>query len=266
MKHQIFLIACHVLSPNLMRRLERWIQLSLGKGYFGASIDDEVSRALKLLPSHLGERLVVIDVGANRGDWSAALRRQQPNAEVFALEPSKTAFDLLERRFSLDERVRCLNIAAAESEGSRELFSDYPGSGLASFSQRRLRHFSIRFEYSEIVQTVSLDDLCHELELSPALVKLDVEGHELRVLAGAVALMLSVDVVQFEFGGCNLDSRYTFQDLFYFFSSHGFALWRLCPKGLVLVDSYSESDETYVHTIYFAQKMPRLSGADSSQL
>lgn len=53
-----------------------------------------------------------------------------------------------------------------------------------------------------------------------------VEGHELDVLAGAEEALKSVQLVQFEFGGCNIDTRTYFQDFFYFFQQHGFAIHR----------------------------------------
>ena len=48
------------------------------------------------------------------------------------------------------------------------------------------------------------------------IMKLDVEGHELDVLEGSRKTINSIKLIQFEFGGCNIDSKTFFQDFYYF--------------------------------------------------
>ena len=43
------------------------------------------------------------------------------------------------------------------------------------------------------------------------LLKLDVEGHELYLLS-AKKFISKISVIQFEFGGCNIDTRTYFRD------------------------------------------------------
>ena len=49
--------------------------------------------------------------------------------------------------------------------------------------------------------------------LNPDLIKIDVEGHELDVLDSGRETVSRVWVVQFEFGGYNIDTRTCFHDL-----------------------------------------------------
>jgi hypothetical protein len=66
-----------------------------------------------------------------------------------------------------------------------------------------------------------------------ALLKIDTEGHELRVLEGA-AVALSrglVDCIQFEFNEMNVISRSFLHDFRTLLSSHRF--FRLLPRGVV---------------------------------
>lgn len=64
---------------------------------------------------------------------------------------------------------------------------------------------------------------------------MDVEGHELDVLAGANEMISSgsIEYITFEFGGANIDSRIFFQDYYYFFDHYGYTIYRILPrKGL----------------------------------
>ena len=85
------------------------------------------------------------------------------------------------------------------------------------------------------------------------MLKLDVEGHELKVLNGAHSLINSnsIDFIQFEFGGCNIDSRTYFQDFFYLLNPY-YEIYRLVKDGIVLIEHYEERHEVFVTTNYLA--------------
>jgi hypothetical protein len=59
-------------------------------------------------------------------------------------------------------------------------------------------------------------------------------------------------VVQFEFGGCNIDTRTYFKDFWSFFSERGFELHRVSPFGAVKIVGYREADECFTTTNYIA--------------
>lgn len=81
--------------------------------------------------------------------------------------------------------------------------------------------------------------------------KLDVEGHELAVLKGGKQMLDDgkIHVIQFEFGGCNIDSRTYFQDFFYLLSP-GFRIYRIVKDGLFPIEEYSEDLEVFKTTNY----------------
>jgi len=83
---------------------------------------------------------------------------------------------------------------------------------------------------------------------------LDVEGHEYAVLQGAKELIErnKIQFIQFEFGGCNIDSRVFFQDFFYFLSPK-YKIFRVLKDGLYPINEYSENLEVFSVTNYFAQ-------------
>lgn len=244
-----------LLPIGVLGRAEAAIQTAQGKGWGGSTVDEEVQAALSLLPSQMIEFPIVLDVGANVGAWSAALLLATPSAQVYQFEPSAAAFAKLEGRFVGDDRAHQVHAALGQHIGSARLWADAPGSGLGSLYNRRMDHFGINFTHFEEVPLQTLDSWRLSNQVDPSLLKLDVEGHELAVLRGASETLKSVCVVQFEFGGCNIDSRTFFQDYFYFFREAGFRILRLGPKGLEPIDRYREIDEVFTTTNFFAQRI-----------
>lgn len=243
------------IPQSFLRRIELLARQGQGKGWGTSTIVAEVDAALSLMPPERTGPVVAIDVGANVGKWTAELIRVKPDSKVLAIEPSSTAFSELRALFRNSLNVSVLKTAVGNSNDTRLLFSDFPGSGLASLSKRNLEHFGIQFGHSEVVDVATLDSIIERHQLRPNLLKIDVEGHEMFVLEGASVLLKSVDVIQFEFGGCNIDTKTFFQDFFYFFQNLGFQLFRLGPRGLSQVNRYTEEDEVFQTTNYFAKKV-----------
>jgi FkbM family methyltransferase len=240
------------MNPNLPAAIELDMKNIQGKGKGGESVSAEVTAAISFLSKFNISEPVIFDVGANVGLYSQAILNQIPNSKVFAFEPSQTSRKILENRFLNDSRVTVIPFALGSEVASRTLWSDQAGSGLASLTKRRLEHFNIDFNYAEEVQVTTLDTWAKSQKEKPDFIKMDVEGHELDVLDGGRDVLSSVRVIQFEFGGCNIDTRTYFQDFWYFFQAHGFSLYRITPKGPIQIVKYSEEDECFNTTNYLA--------------
>lgn len=132
------------------------------------------------------------------------------------------------------------------------LYSDKEGSGLASLTKRRVDHFGIDFLHQENVEVTTLDKWASINGFEPQLLKIDVEGHELDVLKGSIQTLTKLEVVQFEFGGSNIDSRTYFQDFWYFFNNLNFSIFRIAGSSLIPILGYKEQDETFRTTNYLA--------------
>lgn len=138
----------------------------------------------------------------------------------------------------------------------RILYYNKKGSGLASLTKRDLTFRNIPFEDSEKVEILTLDTYCQQKSIEHiSLLKIDVEGHELDVFAGAKEMFAkgAIDIVTFEFGGCNIDTRTFFKDFWLFFEKENMALYRFLPsKKLLKLDNYKESYEQFTTTNYLA--------------
>jgi FkbM family methyltransferase len=233
-------------------QLESMAQLSQGKGWGSSSVNREVKAAATLLGNN--PRLCV-DVGGNLGNYTKALLAEF-NTEVIVFEPNIKNYQLLLTLFSLNKSVKVEKLALSNKHGIATLFADENGSGLASLAKRKLEHFGISFDFEELVTTTRFEDYWRENLGSReiGLLKLDIEGHELSALQGFGEALNHIDLIQFEFGGCNIDTRTYFQDFWYFFKEHNFDIYRIGPLGLRKIERYSERDEFFSTTNYFSKK------------
>jgi FkbM family methyltransferase len=242
------------IPQKALAKIEAKAQFFQGKGWGAATTEAEVAAIRQLLSNHDFSKVVAVDVGANVGDWTSSFSQNFPECQVIAFEPSSSAFKILNSRFQGNRNIRCVNLGLSDRNEDVVLYSDSEASGLSSLHKRRLDHFSIKFNEMESITVSTLDsyissNLDQEL---PTILKLDVEGHELSVLAGAKQTLNTVQLVQFEFGGGNIDSKTYFQDFWYLFADLNFDLYRLSPRGPVRVYEYSEMLEVFRPTNYFA--------------
>jgi FkbM family methyltransferase len=231
-------------------RVNLWL-MGIGAGSSPESSGETV--LAKRLRSHR-EPLCILDVGANKGQFASMIlsRLHDLPLTLHCFEPGSHAFEALKQAHGGDPRVVLNNVALGSEKGSRTLYFDAPGSVLASVYKRRLDFRNIAFDESETVDVATLDAYCEAMP-RVHLLKLDVEGHEMDVLLGATATLERCDMVSFEFGGTNIDSRTYLRDFFFFFRDRRFRLFRIGPSGyLRALERYSEWDEQFVTTNFVA--------------
>jgi FkbM family methyltransferase len=236
---------------GVFQSIERVAAYVQGKGYGTAKIRREVSSVQRFLQR---EPRLAVDVGANVGEYTAELRRWNPMLAIHAFEPSRVNVSKLVKRFGGDGLIHVESVGISDTTGSGVLYADRLGSGLGSLIKRDIAHFDMRFDASEVVSLVRFEDYWRtRLECGHVdVLKLDVEGHELSALHGCGEALESIGVVQFEFGGCNIDSRTFFRDFWTFFAEWGFVLYRIAPLGVVRIPRYREADEFFSTTNYLA--------------
>ncbi len=239
------------LHPKITHYAIRYFQQSIGFG-LDTGIEKEVSIFAMLSKQKNLSNLVILDVGANVGHWSRLVSAYFPSADIYAFEPSKETFSELESNLSDNKNIKVFNFGLGETNSTEVLYSDEALSGKASLTKRNLKHFNINFDKTENITIKRLDSFLGEFSIVPNLLKIDVEGHELSVLKGLGNHINMLEIIQFEFGGTDIDSRVFFQDFWNFFEDKPFDLFRLTPKGIIPVTSYSETDEVFSFTTYFA--------------
>jgi FkbM family methyltransferase len=155
-----------------------------GRRIFAYGFWEPASRALRAL---VGPADVVIDGGANIGLFTVlAASRVGAGGHVIACEPSPATMTLLRTNVARNAfgHVSLREVALAEAPGRLELEVFDPGSGYSSFAPAASGS-GTRVE----VEVTTLDAVAGEALERVKLVKLDVEGAELRALRGASELI-----------------------------------------------------------------------------
>jgi FkbM family methyltransferase len=241
------------------RPVQRWLekivarlQYLMGIGSGTGVLDSGEQSVFRVLRQRLKPPYCIFDVGSNKGQFLQLIidNIEVDDFSVHCFEPGHETFKFLVSSTKENERVKLNNIGIGKEESEAVLHYDSVGSGLASLTKRKLDHFNIDFSKEEKIRINTIDNYCSEQAISHIhLLKIDIEGHELDALAGAKGMFAtkSIDIVTFEFGGCNIDTRTFFRDFWYFFSQElNFDIFRITPSGyLHQIESYKEIHEQF---------------------
>jgi FkbM family methyltransferase len=142
---------------------------------------------------HAGDTF--FDVGAHAG-WISlvAARIVGPQGRVVAFEPSPALAGLIRyhKRMNRASAIRVEQAAVTESPGVNDFFLHNGGaSSVNSLSQDAVvREAPIASPIDKVlVKTRSLDEYCETAKRIPQVIKIDVEGAELRVLRGTSRIL-----------------------------------------------------------------------------
>jgi FkbM family methyltransferase len=139
---------------------------------------------------------VVLDVGANVGSYTLLFAIWVgPAGRVFAFEPAPEAREGLRKHVALNglaDRVEIAPYAASSIAGSARFRID-GASGANAIATGGDRGHAASID----VETTTIDAFCDRHRVRPDVVKIDVEGAELDVLAGARRVLAQPDMQAF---------------------------------------------------------------------
>lgn len=201
------------------------------------------------------EPRVIVDGGANVGDWSLAAHTLCAQAQLHAFEISPPTFQTLKTRLSGRERVRLHNLGLSDEPGEVTLHHYANAPALSTVTD-----YPHPFESQPLAaRVVRGDDFLGDLGVSHIdLLKIDVEGMEERVLRGFERLLRSraVDLVQFEYGRVNILNHFLLADFHAFFKQRGYRVGKLYPDGVEWRE-YDLADEDFRGPNYLACRADR---------
>jgi FkbM family methyltransferase len=164
-----------------------------------------------------------------------------PAAAIYAFEPHPGAFARLERQ-AATHGYTAFNVGCGDQAGPATLY-DYEGQEgtiLASLYPEVITGWWRTKAAAVAIEIIRLDDFIRNYHISRVdLIKIDTEGHEVRVLDGMEAAVAAdmIDVLQIEFNVMSVYSRTFVRDLYTRLPQY--RLYRMLPTGLVPLGSYS---------------------------
>jgi FkbM family methyltransferase len=202
--------------------------------------------AKRMAPSTLAERngeywllerlgpevRVVVDVGANVGDWSARAIESFPALErLICFEPGTWAADELQKRLGGDARVDVVRRAVGDRRAEVTFWEEPHGGTMSS----GVAGHSSSSAIARTVETVTLDEELRRLAVDKVdLLKVDAEGLDLHVLRGVAGLLRAnaIDVIQFEYTDAWQDAGSTLRAAYTLLADAGYRTMVLTSAGL----------------------------------
>ena len=190
-----------VLQVPLWRR-------SLRKFHVAASVEHQVVCRL------IGPLDLIVDVGANRGQFALLARYCYPHAKIVSFEPLALPAQVFSRVFASDRCVKLFNSAIGPEQCVVPIHVSARDDSSSLLPIAELQ--SQTFPGSREVGTISVDVAPLSCFLSSAdipgrsLLKLDVQGYEYEALLGSESLLCSFSWILCE---CSFVELYTGQRL-----------------------------------------------------
>lgn len=151
---------------------------------------------------------LIVDVGANTGEFLMHARRAFPRAKVLAFEPHPDAVKAITERYKGDQQILVEPVGLGSQSGTATLFvTDFsPGSSVVAKPVG---------QYQEVPISIRrLDDYCQYIPaIGKILIKIDVEGFELEVLKGGESFLQKAHYLYLEARttkaiGCSFEEIY----------------------------------------------------------
>ena len=146
--------------------------------------------------------LTIIDIGANRGQFSLAAKKFNPKAKIISFEPLSQPAKIFRKIFHGDPLVVLHEsaIGPLKAEATIHISSKDDSSSLLAISPLQSDIFPGTQEVAtSIVDIGPLDNFIDgKIIVGPALLKLDVQGYEYEALAGCETLLSNFDYVYCE--------------------------------------------------------------------
>ena len=209
---------------------------------------------LKLIASipEISRYDAVIDVGANRGDWTAAAIEQFAAKGIrtfYCVEPIPAFAKEIKGRFAnvngieLVERVLSDRSGGKaeifEAGGGGRMYRNYLGDNQASSGTKKM--------VSHQIEVTTGDDVFTALNIKPYLVKIDCDGHDFHVLRGFEQTLRSRrPLVQFEYSDFWIGAGSRLREACRFLDEAGYNTYRMFPDRLARFN-FSPLFETFAY-------------------
>jgi FkbM family methyltransferase len=154
--------------------------------YWYSAVRRTLEPEMKLISLILKNSDRVIDIGGNRGVYAYQFWRRGVKVEVF--EPNPICYSVLEAWAADKPNVNVYPVALSARVGTANLHIPVDGSGIEHDASASIEHIGFAKTRDQLVSLQTLDSYQFD---GVGLIKIDVEGHEYSVIAGATKTLTS---------------------------------------------------------------------------
>lgn len=177
---------------------------------------------------------LIIDVGANIGQFAYMSRYYFPEAKIICFEPSNKNYSILEQNLKGYYNIELNKIGLGDKNGIFE-FYNYNFDQISSFIKINESNKNPNYANSsyklEKIEIKTLDDfLREETEYTTILLKLDVQGYEEKVLLGSKKSLKKIKYILLEIAFEQLyENQKIFHEMYELLVELGYSI--LAPVG-----------------------------------
>ena len=225
----------------VVTKLRNQCELVIGEAHgWSNGCNPDVNGEARWLKS-VGDRLhYIVDVGANRGEWTSSALCQKNLDGALLFEPSRSAGEILRRQFADHPEVELVEAAAGASLGTMAFFEEENAGRTSSLVDGASATHNAR----EVRVTTIDAEVERRGWPSVDFLKIDAEGYDFHVLEGAAQLFAQRKVLygQFEYNSPWRLSGTTLTCAIHWLKALGYQCYVLRPDGLHLpnTDLYRE--------------------------
>lgn len=154
----------------------------------------------------ISKRIAFLDIGSDIGTYSVTVGNAVLNRglKIFSFEPTRDSFNILKKNIKLnglEKKTTLINVGLSNKERRSTFWvtQDKPGGNKLEI---------IHGGKHEEIELVTLDGVMHKArkQFDVAVIKLDVEGHEVEVLRGGKVFLCGIDSILLveDFGNANI--------------------------------------------------------------
>lgn len=206
-------------------------------------LDDDERLFIEYIKTLIKKEIVyVYDIGAASGAWTDTLKLFlfDRGVRAFLFEPNIYNLSVLDSKYGDDPTIQIIPTAVSNDASFRRI--NY-------FNNPEHTSFVRDGGLLRITPTTTLDRFVAEIREPVDIVKIDVEGEESNVLAGAKKTLKEFEpIVQFEYGGAWVDAGKSLNQVFKTLENYGYQLFE--SNDFVL--SHAEVKEDGVMQNYLA--------------
>jgi FkbM family methyltransferase len=198
---------------------------------------------------------LVLDVGANTGIYARELRKIGYRGRIVSFEPLSSAYARLAEDAARDPAWEAVNVALGSASGEAVL--NVAGNSWSSSVRPMLdAHLAAapesRYVGTETVRMDTLDDVFGRYVRPDDRVwlKIDTQGHERDVLAGAAASLPRIQSIQLEMSPVQMyEGEMLFTEMYGWLVARGYACVHLEPGLIDPADERLLSLDGYFHRV-----------------